>query len=134
MPPTHSETEHHVERQLEVSERIARLLGEGYPTWIEPVHFDGGAVKKLKVRQQRGPSCVSYGVYNPVAAKVYLGLFGATPSPGAFPVPPESALILPVQIPTYLDLGIDEAELGANTATIYVMRFETVQPFFLTKL
>ena len=116
-------------------EQIICLLGPGYAPSLRPIHFDGAAAaKKLRRRENQGPSAVSYGVYNPVAAKVYLGLFGADPVPGAFPVPPESALIIPAHVPDYLDIGIDEVELGANTATIYVMRFETIQPFFLTKL
>ncbi|HWW67313.1 MAG TPA: hypothetical protein VNY83_04965, partial [Solirubrobacterales bacterium] len=119
----------------ELRELLERIARQEQP-WLRPVHFSGpeGIFRR---RDDRGPSAVSYGIYNPVAAGVYLGLFGASPSRagGGFPVPAESALIVPLDVPAQLEIGIDEAELGAgNTATIYVMRFQTVQPFFLGKI
>jgi hypothetical protein len=123
------EVEQHLAAEL--SAELCQLLRGELP-WFRPVHFNGteGVVEK---RDDRGPSALSYGIYNPVAARVYLGLFGAAPSAagGALPVPAQSVLILPLHVPAQLPIGIDATELGANTATIYVMRFTTVQPFFL---
>lgn len=111
---------------------IRGLLTPHELPWFRPLHFNGaeGIVEK---REDRGPSALSYGVYNPVEAKVYLGLFGATPSRagGGFPVPAESVLILPLDVPAQIGVGVDAGELGANAATIYVMRFKAPQPFFL---
>lgn len=81
-----------------------------------------------------GPAAVSYGIYNPVAARLYVGLAGGPARLGAFPVPRETALILPVSVNGHIEIGIDEGELGANTATIWVMRFATVQSFFMRDL
>jgi hypothetical protein len=122
-------------RELDELQGIHGLLAGEVP-WFRPLHFDGpnGIFEK---RDDRGPSALSYGVYNPVAAQVYLGLFGAKPNAraGGFPVPPESVLILPLHVPAELEVGIDATELGAgNTATIYVMRFLTIQSFFLASI
>jgi hypothetical protein len=39
---------------------------------------------------------------------------------------------MPLHVPSELQIGIDATELGAEkTATIYVIRFKAIQPFFL---
>jgi hypothetical protein len=96
---------------------------------ISPITFRAG---ELRVRDEQGPSAASIGIYNPVAARIYLGLLGVQAGPHSFPVPAESALIAPINVPGFIDLAIDEEELGeGNEATIYLLRFRTPQPFYL---
>ena len=118
--------------QFEVLEHdvaeLQRIVAHQETPSIRPIHFKPTT---LHHRDERGPDAAAIGVYNPVAARVYLGLFGAAAGPGAFPVPAKSALILPVTVPGFLEVAIDEGELGQAEATIYLMRFRTPQPFFL---
>jgi hypothetical protein len=79
--------------------------------------------------------CLSIGVLNPTELVIFLGLGGASAAQGArgVPVAPESLLVLPIAV-TEIELGADPALLGADTAVIYVLRFETVQPAALQVL
>lgn len=135
--PEHEHTHHPedlaaaaLKAEIEELRAIRGLLAREESPWITPIHF--AAPQLLQVTDDKGPFALSYGVYNPVSARIYLGLFGATPILGAFPVPANSALILPIQVPAELRIGIDAGELGeGNSATIYVFRFKAVQPFYL---
>jgi hypothetical protein len=120
-----SEEHHNFEEEVhDIEAAVAHLE----TPWFRPLRF---TANHTKLRDDRGPSAASYGVYNPVSARVYLGLFGADPVQGSgLPVPPNSLLILPLRVPDYLDVGINPEDLGEDTATIYVMRFKTVQTSF----
>jgi hypothetical protein len=78
----------------------------------------------------------SFGIYNPTALPVYLGLGGGSPSAaaGAAAVRGRSLVILPVAIAA-LEIGIDPADQGALAggvdALVYGLRFTTVQPAFM---
>lgn len=79
-----------------------------------------------------GGNCLSIGVLNPTLTPVYLGIGGATAAPGAGAVsaPPKSLLVLPVPCGT-LDVGGDPAILAGGDATVFLLRFATVQAAFL---
>lgn len=103
------------------------------PAQITPFTFDGAAnPARLRIRDDHPPYALSYGIINPTAAKVYLGIAGeaAAPNNNAYVVGPTQAVVLPIAV-EQIEVGIDPTDLGANQATIFRLRFLTVQPFFL---
>lgn len=74
----------------------------------------------------------SIGVLNTGSVPVFIGIGGisATPGSGAPQCPAAAALTLPV-LAQDLEFGCDPAVLAAQTATIYVFRFVTLQPLAL---
>lgn len=77
----------------------------------------------------------SIGVVNPTSVTVYLGVGGGSASATghAISAGPQSMIVLPVEAKD-LELGCDAAALGANTAVVYLFRFQTVQPLDVTLL
>jgi hypothetical protein len=78
-------------------------------------------------------ACKSIGFLNPGAANVFVGIGGvsARPTSGAPVVPGGGALVLPVEVGNYLELGCDPAVLLAATAVVYVFLYVTVQPLLI---
>jgi hypothetical protein len=128
--------------ELDHLQRIEQLLERqvcaeeeaNLPPQFRALYFDGskGLTRQL---DNHGPIARSIGIINPVAAKVYVGLSGerGTAGQGAPSVPRESAMVFPVGA-SNIEIGVDAEELGANQATIYLIRFRAVQPFFLGAL
>jgi len=98
---------------------------------IRPLQF---TPLQLEYRDEDGPSAASIGIYNPIAARIYLGLFGQQAGPNSFPVPAESVLILPIHVPGFLGVAIDQEELGESEGVVYLLRFKTPQPFYLGRV
>lgn len=136
-----SERLHPDDPQLAALCRIEQLLREQHAPAPEPAHlrtltFSGeGEHPLLTHRDEHGPMALSIGIVNPTAVRIYLGLSGEKAQPGnhAFVVPKEAAMVIPVAVGK-LEIGADPTDLGANSATIFRLRFETVQPFFLGAL
>lgn len=101
------------------------------PAQIHPIGFNG-ATQTYVVRSSHPPFAKSLGVVNPYEMIIYLGLDGgrAAPNSHAFMVPPKSAMVIPVAVDKF-DLGVDPEVLKEEAATIHLLRFVTVQPFFL---
>jgi hypothetical protein len=101
------------------------------PAQLHPITFEGAAKKYIR-RSEHPPAARSIGIVNPVELSIYVGLSGerAAPNSRAFVVPPKSAMVVPVAVDKF-DVGVDPAVLGEESATIFLLRFETVQPFFL---
>lgn len=74
----------------------------------------------------------SIGILNPSGVTIAAGIGGgsATIAANAVPVPPFGLLVLPVAV-AQLEIAADPAELGADAAVIFVLRFKHVQPAFL---
>lgn len=104
------------------------------PAQIYPLTFNGGEGIYV-VTSRHPPRALSLGVVNPFEGIVYVGLDGgrAAPNSSAFMVPAKSAIVIPVAADK-VDLGMDPAVLKAETATIHLLRFASVQPFFLGKI
>jgi hypothetical protein len=121
--------------QEELVELLARLNAPGEITPV-PLSVDQ-LVKYFPRRVEQRP--MSVGLLNPHNLTVYLAMGGgsATLEGEAVPVAPQSALILPVAA-NAIELGIDPADsdslaiLGSDTAVVFLLRFETVQPFFFS--
>lgn len=82
------------------------------------------------IDRANGWAAKSIGVLNTsAAAPVFLGVAGhsALPGSGAPSVAAGSALVLPIEC-FDLELGCDPAVLAANAATVFVIRYQTVQP------
>jgi len=117
-----------VERQIA---EIHHALTCEVPAELRDLIFDGGA-GEFEQLDDVGAPALSYGVINPVEVTAYVNFRGGPARAGnAIPVPPKSALIMPIATPGHVNLGLDQAGLGAETATIYRLRFHRVQAFFL---
>jgi hypothetical protein len=94
-------------------------------TPTEPTKGDRGAVDT--------PS-LSIGFLNPNNIAIAAGLSGgsATAAARAVTVPPNSLLVLPIAV-AQLELGARPADLGADNAVVFVLRFKQVQPAYLGK-
>lgn len=86
--------------------------------------------ERLIERDEVGPAARSIGIINPTSVKIYIGFAGSHAAPGnhAFVVPPESGMVIPVAVDK-VEIGADPTDLGTDTATIFVLRFNTVQQF-----
>lgn len=79
-----------------------------------------------------GAPAMSYGVINPTPIKAYVNFGGGLARAGsAVTVPAQSALVMPIATPGHVNLGFDSAELGQATASLFRLRFHSVQPFFI---
>lgn len=114
----------HQRRQLQPAAIETITLTAGRPVWRSDV---GERLEALSI-----------GLLNPTVIPVYLGIAGNTPtiagrSPSA---PPRGLLVLPVDVRD-VEVGADlsdpntAAALGAGDATVFLLRFQTVQPAFL---
>jgi hypothetical protein len=103
-----------------------------HPAQIHPITFNPANNKQYIVRSSHPPVGGSVGIVNPFELIVYLGLDGgrAAPNSHAFMVPPKSAMVIPVAVDKF-DIGVDPAVLLEESVTIHLLRFQTVQPFFL---
>lgn len=110
----------------------ARL--EAVDPW--PLVFDGAAGVTELMDDIGRETALSYGLYNPAAAKAYIALFGgaASAAGGALEVPKESALVLPIHVTGQIRVGVDAGELGEGTARLWRLKFASPQPFFFGKL
>jgi hypothetical protein len=115
--------------------RVVQLLCElaaplGQPAQLTTVELSPAV--PVKALDERGIVSASIGVLNPTKVKVLLGIGGAAAKPGARPVavPPESLIVLPVAGGD-VEIGVDPAELGEDTAVVHIFRYRTVQPAFL---
>lgn len=77
----------------------------------------------------------SIGILNPSSAAVYLGIGGSSPNLQALApsCPASSSLVLPVEVQN-LQLACEEADLGGDTAIIFLFRFVTVEPLVLRQV
>lgn len=121
-----------LEELREICEQIHHMALE--PAQLGLFTFDNsGSPPRLSHRDEHGPGARSYGIVNPTTVHVFVNFGGNTADSTDFPVPPSSALIMPISVER-AGLAMMATELGANSATIYRLRFTTVQPFFLGKI
>jgi hypothetical protein len=132
----------HMQARLEDLRELHDLLAAGAaePASLSTVTLSVSApVKELLAQTQA--ETLSIGVLNPTSVNVFLGLGGgsATAAAEAVSVPPVSLLVLPVPV-AQVEIGVDAAALQAagggdatTTATVFVLRFPSVQPAFLGK-
>lgn len=115
-------------------ERFEQLIAlTQTPAQLQPITFNGEVEpKRLIFADEHGPDALSYGIINPTEAKVYVGFGGEQPAPNnhAFVVGAQMAIVMPIAV-HQVNVGIDPVDLGANQATIFRLRFRTVQPFFM---
>lgn len=114
-------------------DRLERLIKDGRtPPEMRTIVINPGNNGQYTVLDQSRWEAKSIGVLNVGATPVFIGIGGvsATSRGEAPQCPAQSALTLPV-LATDLEFGCDPAVLGANTATIYVFRFLTLQPLAL---
>lgn len=116
--------------------RLDLLLGyyarRETPAEPMPLQFDGTR-GILEVDDNYGMRPArSYGIFNPVRAKVYVGLQsgGAAPESNAFVIPAQSFVVIPVEVVDNIRVGINPAELGEDSATIYRFKYASVQPAY----
>ncbi|HET7120310.1 MAG TPA: hypothetical protein VFI17_03540 [Solirubrobacterales bacterium] len=116
--------------QLLADMRAEQCRGNA-PAQLHAITFEGAAKKYIR-RSEHPPAALSIGIVNPVELSIYVGLSGerAAPNSRAFVVPPKSAMVVPVAVDKF-ELGVDPTVLGEESATIFLLRFDTVQPFFL---
>lgn len=91
--------------------------------------FNGANDQYWVEDEPQGRPAKSITVYNPTvnfAAYVGLGGVDATSIAGAIPV--SQFLTIPLQV-NVIKVGFNPADLGAGTATLFVFRWSTVQPF-----
>jgi hypothetical protein len=88
-----------------------------------------------KQRDEAGDTALSIGIYNPSPVTVYSSINGGAAEPGrdSLSFPPTSLTVLPLPVQD-LELGADPAALAAGSVTVYVLRFDTVQPAFVGAL
>lgn len=104
------------------------------PAELRALVFDGSAGVYEQLDDVGAPAR-SFAVINPVEATAYINFGGGQAREGsAIPVPPRSALVMPIATPGHVMLGVDQTDLGEDEATIYRLRFHSVQPFFLGAL
>lgn len=74
----------------------------------------------------------SIGVINPSPQEVRIGVGGISTSDSgrAIPVPAAGAMVMPVAAQD-LEIGATAADLAAGPIVVYLLRFKTVQPFFM---
>jgi hypothetical protein len=117
----------------EVQRELRRIVC-GTPAQLHPITFVGAAQQYVH-RSSHPPRALSVGIVNPAELTIYVGLSGerAAPNSHAFNVPPKSAMVIPVEVDKF-DIGVDPAALKEESATIFLLRFQAVQPFFLGKM
>jgi hypothetical protein len=127
-----------VQRHHHDNHELLKLLREHLQAAARPARMRGpyrlNAAAPM-VRDDVGHESPSFGIYNPNAVSVYLGL-GAIPRPGAatMSVPPNSLVVLPLAAGD-IDLGVDPTDpLLVGDAVVLVLRFDVVQPAFLGAL
>lgn len=93
------------------------------------------AATPVKASRARSAS-KSIGIFNAEALTIYVGLDGsARQAADGIAVPPKSALVLPIAT-TDIEVGVDAADatsvaaLATGDATVLLLRFDAVQPFF----
>jgi hypothetical protein len=125
----HSARMAHILDRLEQWAELAQEAPEMHTVVINP--GNNGAYEVTDTSKRRA---VSIGIINPGSANVFVGIGGtsARPSSRAAFVPGAGALILPVRVDYELALGCDPAVLLANSAVVYVFRYQTVQPLLIT--
>jgi hypothetical protein len=87
-----------------------------------------------RVTPHNDAPALSVGIINPSAFVVRLGLAGsATAAARAVPVPAVAAMVIPVAVREF-EIGLDDPTILAGaTVVVYVLRWRTVQPFFLNR-
>jgi hypothetical protein len=75
-----------------------------------------------------GKPAQSLTVYNPAAITAYVGVGGTDATSAAGAIPVAQFLTLPLKI-NVIKVGFNPADLGAGSATLYVFRWPTLQPF-----
>jgi hypothetical protein len=115
-------------------QRELRRIVCGTPAQLHPITFVG-ANKQYVHRSSHPPRALSVGIVNPEELTIYVGLSGerAAPNSHAFLVPPKAAMVVPVEVDKF-DIGVDPEALKEGSATIFLLRFQTVQPFFVGKM
>jgi hypothetical protein len=114
---------------------VADLRHRYIPAEPRPIVFNG-AKGEFEFEDDVGGYGYSYGIYNPVEARVYVALAGgqANAQSRAVVVPELSAVVLPVAVAGAIRIGMDKTDLGENIATIYRFKFHCVQPFFASSI
>lgn len=75
----------------------------------------------------------SIGLLNPNNIPIYFSGVGSAAAAMRSPsAPPNSLIVLPISA-TYIEVGANPTDLGANTAVCFLLRYFTVQPAFLGK-
>lgn len=85
------------------------------------------------VRDEVRTASMSIALVNPTGFVLRLGLAGGSAQPNArgFPIAASSVVVLPLAVDD-LEIGLDDpAAIGSDTAVVWLMRFNTVQPFHL---
>lgn len=114
------------ERLLELA-----LLADTPPEW-HPITLTSTEPIKTSHRYGRAKS---FGIFNPSTANIYAGIGGITPraASGAPSVPPGAAIVFPAALQE-IELGTDPASVAGGPVMFYLLRFQTVQPFFFGAL
>lgn len=113
-----------VERLLEYVERVDE------PARLDTVILTG---TRPIFRDDSREVSRSVGLINPTDLTIFIGFAGgsATPQGRAVPVPPNSAMVIPVSAED-LEIGADQAALTAGgDAVLFLLRFAAVQMFHL---
>jgi hypothetical protein len=109
---------------------------EQLPARFRPLTFNGaGEPPVLEIQDRFGDLSPSFAIVNPLEVKIYVGISGekAAAGQGAFLVPAKRAIVLPVGVYNLM-IGADKADLGAAQGTVFLLRFATLQPFFVGAL
>jgi hypothetical protein len=85
-----------------------------------------------KARDEAGDTALSIGIYNPSPVTIYSTINGGAAEAGrdSLSFPPNSLVVLPLAVQD-LELGADPTALAAGSITVYVLRYDSVQPAFL---
>lgn len=128
----HDSTTYELDRMLRaIYEATCR---QQTPAELAPLAFDGSKNEFERLDDAGAPG-LSYGLFNPTSARAYIAFAGGPARrEAALPVPPESVLVMPIATGGAITVGLDSEDLGANRATLYRLRFHSVQPFFLGRL
>lgn len=109
-------------------ERVSLL-----PPELLAFQFDGNKPGTLEQRDDHTQMALSYGIYNPTEVPIYIGFGGVASAAAGFPVPAPGWVVVPVLVGSVL-LAADAEALGKEQATIWRLRFPSVQAFDLGKL
>jgi len=112
-------------RELEASFARHTMAGE----WLR-LRFTASQLLQL---DDKGSNALAYGVYNPNAFPVQVGLAGAGAAADGFVVPKQKLLVAPVQVNGHVELAVPAGEVGEG-GFVWRVRFPTPQPFFVGAL
>lgn len=122
-----------MERNIARLETLARLQLQ--TPEMHTVVINGGNNPGAYIVEHKVPwPTKSIGFLNPGAAPVFVGAGGvsARPTSRAPVVPGAGALVLPLEVMDFIEVGCDPTVLAASAAVVYVFHYVTVQPLMVT--